>query len=365
MNGLRHKILNLCLLIAAGGSISIAIGGEKIVLSDDKPKSEPTPAAKRGEDLFKSWSKVEQPGFDYNVLGLPMIPRNTSLDKEELKRLKNINDERKNWLMLEPGELQRKEADKKSLGVANRPLENISNGKDEQPTDYTFYGVGEKPGAQRRQPGELQPLRQGTSKEESDPRLAQQQQREQDDADADSRREKVFTLNGGSKETQFGSHTATELNFNTLFAPSRNDALIMGGALKSESAFSLKEALGNQPARTKDQQARMDDFNKMMSAPLAGGASFGVASPPSSFSQPATPPGMPRLDDAATRPPVNPLFNPNVSSAPAPNRFLPPGLPTFNGSPGYVGASPFQSPVPPDSPRNWSRPPQELPRRKF
>src|ERR1043166_9752052 len=247
MNGLRHKILNLCLLIAAGGSISIAIGGEKIVLSDDKPKSEPTPAAKRGEDLFKSWSKVEQPGFDYNVLGLPMIPRNTSLDKEELKRLKNINDERKNWLMLEPGELQRKEADKKSLGVANRPLENISNGKDEQPTDYTFYGVGEKPSAQRRQPGELQPLRQGTSKEESDPRLAQQQQREQDDADADSRREKVFTLNGGSKETQFGSHTATELNFNTLFAPSRNDALIMGGALKAESAFSLKEALGNQP----------------------------------------------------------------------------------------------------------------------
>src|SRR6478672_7400440 len=128
MNGLRYRILNLCLLIAASaGGVSTGIGGEKIVLSDDKPKGDPNAPVKSGGDLFKSWGKVDQPGFDYNVLGLPTIRRNSALDKEELKRLKNIRDEKKNWLLLEPGELQRKEADKKSLGVVNRPLDSIDN----------------------------------------------------------------------------------------------------------------------------------------------------------------------------------------------------------------------------------------------
>ena len=369
MNGLSFKNLSVCLLaIASLGGTSIGTAGEKIVLSDDKPKGDPNAPAKGGGDLFKSWSKVEQPGFDYNVLGLPTIPRNGGLDKEELKRLKNIRDEKKNWLLLEPGELQRKEADKKSLGVANRPLESIDNSKDDQTPDYTFdlKRVGEKNGPQRRQPGELRPLGQGTSKEEIDARAAQQQQRDQEDAEADGRREKVFTLNGGTKETQFGAHTASELNFNSLFAPSKNDALIMGGALKSDSTFTLPEALGSAAPRTKEQQARMDDFNKMMSSPLAGGTPMGMASP-LPLSQPGASPGgnVLKFEDSAAKPAVNPLFNPNVSSAALPNRLVPPGVPTLNSTPGYAGYSPFQSQFPSDSPRNWSRPPQEMPRRKF
>ena len=366
MNGLRYSILSFCLLLAAaGGGVSIGICGEKIVLSGDKPSGEPNAPTKGGGDLFKSWGKVDQPGFDYNVLGLPTIPRNSALDKEELKRLKNIRDEKKNWLLLEPGELQRKEADKKSLGVVNRPLDGIDNTKDDQTTDYTFEfkGANEKNSSQRRQAGELRPLGQGASKEEVDARAAQQQQRDQEDADGDGRREKGFSLNGGSKETQFGAHMASELSFNNLFAPIKNDTA--GGSLKSEAGFTLRDAFANQPARSKDQQARMDDFNKMMSAPLAGGAGLGMASP-LSLPPAATAPGLPKPDDSAAKPAVNPLFNPNLSSAPLPNRLLPPGLPTINSTPGYAGASsPFQPVIPSDSPRNWSRPPQELPRRKF
>src|SRR4051794_36504199 len=116
MNVLYFKSLRLSLLAIAGlGLAAVASAGEKIVVSDDKPRSEPNAPVKTGSDLFKSWGKLDQPAFDYSVLGVPTLPRNSAVDKEEFKRLKNITDEKKNWLMLEPGELQRKEQDKKSL----------------------------------------------------------------------------------------------------------------------------------------------------------------------------------------------------------------------------------------------------------
>jgi hypothetical protein len=79
----------------------------------------------------------------------------------------------------------------------------------------------------------------------------------------------------------------------------------------------------------------MDDFNKMMSAILAGGATLNGW-----FLSPmATPSDLPaELDDPVAKPAINPLLN--VPSASVPNRLLPPGMPSLNGTPGYAGASP-------------------------
>jgi len=316
MNDLRLKNTALTLL----GCVALGFGlpawaGDKIVLSDEKPQAEPNASVKGANDLFKdkSW-KMDQPGFDYGILSIPTIPRNAPIDRDELRKRKAIAEQRKNFLFVEPGEIERREENRKSFGVSTRPLDELDK-RDDQKTDYTFDKVGEKKGAQPRQAGQLSPIGQAPSKEEQ--AEARMLQRERDDADdADSKREKVFSLNGGG-DKQMGAHMSSELNFNNLFSPGKNDALIGGSAIKSESGFTLKDAFAGAPQRSKEQQARMDDFNKMMSAPLSAGAVFGTAIPPGT--QPAAPaaPGHPRHHPAqGQRAPWRPLRPGDLPPAP-------------------------------------------------
>jgi hypothetical protein len=366
MNDLRLKKTALTLLgfVAFGVGIS-AWAGDKIVLSEEKPQAEPNASVKGANDLFKakSW-KMDQPGFDYSILGIPTIPRNAPIGSDELRKRKAIAEQRKNFLFVDPGEIERKEEARKSFGVSTRPLDELDK-RDDQKTDYTFDKVGEKKGHQPRQAGELSPIGQAASKEEqAEARILQQQQRERQDADdADSKREKVFSLNG-SGEKQMGAHMSSELNFNNLFSPGKNDALITGSATKSDSGFTLKDAFAGAPQRSKEQQARMDDFNKMMNAPLSAGG-FATAILPGT--QPAaSAPALPRSDEPKSS--GNPLFNSALpSSASVPNNgFSTPGFPTVNNAPAaFPGSSPFQTRPASDTPRHWSLPQQELQRRKF
>jgi len=366
MNDLRLKKIALTLGCAALGFGLSAFAGDKIVLSDEKPQAEPNAPTKGANDLFKSKSwKMDQPGFDYSILGIPTIPRNAPIGHDELRKRKASAEQRKNWLLVEPGEIERKEETRRSFGVSTRPLDELDK-QDDHKTDYTFDKVGEKRGPQPRQAGELKPIGQAPSKEDqAEARMLQQQRRDRDDADeADSKRDKVFSLNGGG-DKQMGAHMSSELNFNNLFSPGKNDALIGGSAIKSESGFTLKDAFAGAPQRSKEQQARMDDFNKMISAPLSAGGVFGTAIPPGT--QPAaSSAALPRPDEPRSS--ANPLFNSALpSSASVPNNgFSTPGLPTLNNAPaGFPGSSPFQTRSASDTPRHWSLPPQEFQRRKF
>src|SRR5438046_958985 len=127
MNDLRLKKTALTLLgcVAFGFGVP-AWAGDKIVLSEDKPQAEPNASVKGANDLFKakSW-KMDQPGFDYSILGIPTMPRNTPVDRDELRKRKAIADQRKNWLLVEPGEIERKEESRRSFGVSTRPLDEL------------------------------------------------------------------------------------------------------------------------------------------------------------------------------------------------------------------------------------------------
>src|SRR5258708_5970665 len=101
MNDLRLKKIALTLLgcAALGFGIS-ALAGDKIVLSDEKPQAEPNAPTKGANDLFKSKPfKMDQPGFDYGILGIPTIPRNAPIDRNELRKRKATAEQRQNWLL--------------------------------------------------------------------------------------------------------------------------------------------------------------------------------------------------------------------------------------------------------------------------
>src|SRR5207245_3221567 len=131
-----------------------AAAGDKIVFSEEKPKTANPNDPKAGTELFRSWTtKLETPAFDYGILGIPTIPHAT-LDRKEQRRQKNERAERLNWMIVEPGELQRKEEEKAALGVANRPLEDLDKSDSDKP-DSIFYNMHEGKKTQQRQPGEL------------------------------------------------------------------------------------------------------------------------------------------------------------------------------------------------------------------
>src|SRR4051812_26686651 len=116
MNDLRLKKIALALLGCAGMTLS-AFAGDKIVLSDEKPQAEPNAPTKAANDLFnsKSW-KMNDSGLGLDpLLGIPTIPRSTPLSRDEMRKLKAASDEKRDWLLAEPGERQRKEEERQSL----------------------------------------------------------------------------------------------------------------------------------------------------------------------------------------------------------------------------------------------------------
>lgn len=351
MKGLTLKKL---VAIASSGAVLVAgvmpvKAGDKIIVSDDKGKSDPRTELKTGGgDLFKAWEKLETPGFDYSVLGIPTIPRG-SIDSKLEKRLRNEADQQRNWLILPPGELQRRQEEEDAAGGRTYTLRGLD--KKNTSGDYTFDGIGEeKNRKQQRQPGEMRM----PSKEEQ---AQVARQREREEADNDNRR--TFTLSG-SRNNEPG-HTASELNFSKLFDPGKKESFSAG----EKSEFSLRNVLETAPVRTKDQQVRMDKFNEMINA-SPGHSAFGMANP-LSLSKPAGSSGSVfsrPLDPVSSKPAASDLFRP---SPPTPNRLNLPGLPTLSTAPTLASPSGFQQQPPPasDSSR-WMRSTiPDPPRRKF
>src|SRR5258708_4537125 len=116
MNNLRQKILFGSATVAMLGFSGVQVrAGEKIIISDNNAKAaDPTEQRKVKSDLFKSFNKLDQPVFNYELLGIPTLPR--GLSRKEEKRLENKRIEEKNWIWVDSGELQRKEEEKSIFG---------------------------------------------------------------------------------------------------------------------------------------------------------------------------------------------------------------------------------------------------------
>ena len=263
-------------------------------------------------------------------------------------------------MLIEPGQLQKKEEERSALGVANKPLENLDK-DDGEKKDYTFYNLRESKDTQQRQPGEIRSGNQTPSREEQAASAAQQRERE--DSDAEPRRDRTFSLPG----TQPGARNSGELSLPGLFDPGKRDAL---SSADSKSEFSLPGLFANAPARTDKDNARMKNFNDNilnsgpgLSTPAAGNSLI-LPQSSASFARPQ--------DNFSSRPAGGNLFDSGASL----NSGLAPGLPNRLASPGFLapnnsaaspGASPFfsQGQAQQNPSRNWSAPAMEPPRRKF
>jgi hypothetical protein len=363
------KLQRVSVLVGLGVSAIVlafpAVAGDKIIVSEDKPAANPN--LKLGDELFKTRTKFEHSPFDHGLLGMPTLPRANRLSRKEEDQLKAKEAERKNWMFVNPGELQQKQEEGSTLGVENNPLAGLE--KKDSRANLMFYGVGEQQNTLgQRLPGQL--LTPSEKQEQAELRQAAQQQRERMETEDDSRRSaKSFDL-GGSKET--GAHTASELNFGKLLDPSQNDLSAAAG----KANFSLRSLMGTAPVRTKEQQARADDFNKLINiqpqqsqSPFGMGSTLGPAQPAGG----ATPTFGSRLPEpSAPRPSGSELFNQSPASiGSTPNRLNPPGLPNLNNPAynpynSYNPASPFQrqTPAASESSKSWMKP-VEVQRRKF
>jgi hypothetical protein len=292
-------------------SVAAVRAGDPIQVGTDKTK--PTPAENRpvDADVFKSWNKSKFSTPQVNPL-TPFIVPGRSLDQRDEKRLKNERDERKNWMLLEPGELQQRDEEEEQEfgGKAVR----IDDFNEDERGNYLFHNVGQQ---RSDKPRNIAPRTAG----ESD---------EQPKRDTRS----SLSVLGTREADRPGAHTVNELNLKGLIDP----AQVSAEKFNKNEASLFQFFKDNSPTQAdRDQQARRDSFRQFISGPQPGTPSggsdpinfrtdltqermnpimpsrgFDLPAPtkaPDSFSTASgfTPVRMPGLPDAATLAPRQPM----------------------------------------------------------
>jgi len=234
-------------------SLCIGHAGEPIQFSNDKAKPAPTdPQQPVDADMFKTWNKSKRPaGSPLNSL-TPFITPGRGMDPKDERRLKNMQDEKKNWMLLEPGELQKREEDEEGKfggrGVA------IDNLDDNQDRNYLFHNANQQ-------------------KSEKGPRPHNSPSDTDDQSKKENRSLNVF---GPREAEKTGAHTATELNLKNLIDPSQVNATKINNNEASLFQF-LKD--NSAPPPDRDQQARRDSFRNFINGPQANPAAPGISDP--------------------------------------------------------------------------------------
>lgn len=228
--------------------------GDPIQFSNDKskPRGVGTETRPVEADAFKTWNKVKGPATQLNPLAPFILPGR--MDPKEEKRLKNIRDEKKNWMLLEPGELQKRDEkeDKEFAGktVAIDDLDETEDG------NYLFYNVTDQKSDK--------PV---SNAQRSNPVAAE------DEPKKDARSLSIFGPREGDKA---GAHTASELNLKGLIDPAQLNADKFN---KSEASL-FQFFKDNAPtAADRDQQARRDNFRDFINGPQPGGRASGISDP--------------------------------------------------------------------------------------
>lgn len=228
----------------------IGRAGEPIQFSNDKAKSAPAdPQQQVDADLFKGSKFKRPPGARLNVLTPFITPGGT--DPKDERRMKNIREEKKNWMLLEPGELQKRDEDDENKfggkGVA------IDNGEEVKDGNYLFYNV--------------------TGQKSDRPVRQQNAPAEDDQPRKDNRSLNVLAPHDVEK---LGAHTANELNLKNLIDPAQINATKVNDTEASLFKF-LRE--NSAPLPDRDQQARRDSFRDFINGPQATPAPSGIADP--------------------------------------------------------------------------------------
>jgi hypothetical protein len=342
------------------------LAGDPIVFSNPKSKTDPGKEAQKEQEreLSKPW-KPDQ-SFDIELtLPRPGFRGPRKLTKEEKQR-RNEQEEKKNWLLLRPGQLQEDEERKNQMGVRDYDLQKA--GDENAPRDYTFYGLGGSKTAD---------MKGKASQDRGDGKGQRNDQPRRDDAarasDDDEDREPSSNSGTGN---QAGAHTASELDLKTLLNPSQKNAR---GSEKTE--FTLRDLLNSTTApRSREQTERINAWRRdVLNSPDSGGSSPALSeSTKSDFTRATPTPAFAKPLDSPAKSSSggNTIYNPNLGlSGPAGPRggIMTPGLPDTrnfatpgNLGPSYPGLNPAYNQQ--DSQNSLQRAQPSLleaPRRKF
>ena len=227
--------------------LCISRAGEPIQVSNDKSKSAPTdPNQQVDADMFKTWNKSKRPiGSPLNSL-TPFIGPG-QVDPKDERRMKSIREEKKNWMLLESGELQKRDQEEGDK-FGGRTV-TIGNAEETKDGNYLFYNV--------------------TSQKSDRPSRQQNAPVEEDQPKKDTR----------SRETeQQGAHTANELNLKNLIDPTQINTTKMND---NEAALFQFLKGSSTPPPDRDQQARRDNFRDFINGPQGnpGAAPSGPSDP--------------------------------------------------------------------------------------
>jgi hypothetical protein len=311
-------------LLALLGASPLTRGGEPIIVGGEKPKA--APAAENKAPAREVFRLREPSAFD--VLSIPLSPDKKRLDPKEEKRRRLHELEKKNWMIVDQGELQAEEEEKNFLNVRDYSLQILE--KSDESENLMFRPLSKDD--TRRMPGQFR----SDAARQNAPRAASTG----DDAETSS-------LNRSARDPEAGAHLSSELNFRQMFQPrqSGSDSLVPKFNKSDLTLHNLLNAGGNTES-TREQQARRQEFQNFLNKPVSAGSLTGPSDPINSRSD-------------LTRQPLNPttpqpfggegparLNGGTFGSAPAinrPNSSISPGSP-FNSSRPSAGPGSFGTP---------------------
>jgi hypothetical protein len=313
-------------VLALSLSLIGAQAGDPIQFSGDKGKPAPGAETRPADtDVFKTWNKSKTPaGARLNAL-TPFIVPADPMDPKDERRLKNARDERKNWMLLEPGELQkREEEDQNQFGGRSVAIDNFES---DDTDNYLFYNVTEENKPRNNNPG-----RDNNSDSDDPPRK-------------DHRTLSLFPR----EMEKPGAHTASELNLKGLIDPAHAN-----GAHFNKNEASLFQFLKDNapPATDRDQQARRDSFRTFINGGPANTPAPSGMSDPINFRTDLT---QERMNPIM---PNRPAFDLPAAASKAPDSFL--SRPPAGSTPGRADAWPEMATIAPRQPMGGPHVPSPL-----
>lgn len=270
-------------LVAWVAGSGLAGAGDPIILPADQGKSAPLPETLGTKELLKPTERLPKVNPQH-IEGLsPPTPSGRRTKTEQDKRREAARDERRNWLLLRPGELtDRALADEDSGAQLDKWLE-----KEEQTErrDYTFYGLDRSQPNGQREP-KLGQTRQPTGQTQA----AAKRTAELDDKDTRKPSSGNALLLFDEATSGRGAHTAKELDLRGYLDTTVVD--LQAGSQGQLNAEGLQRASGP-PGRSSAQQARLDEFKKFLNAPQGsalGGEATSLGKPSADWARPSAAP---------------------------------------------------------------------------
>ena len=348
---LKPSLVSLTLLLAlvvnltSSGFLTQVQAGEKLNITGQKTRLHPSQDKKNSADFKNSLanSYIQAP-YDGSTKPRPRLDtpsRNSKLDR----KLQNERDEKANWALLSPGQLQANEDQEQyNFGLREVGAEKNGGNGESRPRDYTFYGL-DKAFNKNNSPN-------NASHAENDSTGARPNNPLSKPYSGSAEQNSPMRLNVFETETQnggpsMGSHVSSALNIRSLLNPDVTSAGYAGPHENSD--VSLRSLLGApaQNFQTRQQDQQMDNFRKLLNPYQDNNARLtGLSDPVNHAPDRTSQPLNPVEGSTLGFPPSSLLKDSSASAIATPSRGLlpPPSTPGY-GQPTISGFSSLPSPA--------------------